>query len=54
MLQGRLFHAYPTEDDALSQLDKGKTTNEEIYKIQRDGFRDLEESNKRSGVSGNQ
>ena len=29
---------YPTEEDALNQLDNGKTTNEEIYKIQRDSL----------------
>ena len=29
---------YPSEGDALNQLDKGKTTNEEIYKIQRDSL----------------
>ena len=29
---------YPTEEDALNQIDNGKTTNEEIYKIQRDSL----------------
>ena len=29
---------YPTEEDALNQVDKGKPTNEEIYKIQRDSL----------------
>ena len=29
---------YPSEEDALNQVDNGKTTNEEIYKIQRDSL----------------
>ena len=29
---------YPSEEDALNQIDNGKTTNEEIYKIQRDSL----------------
>lgn len=29
---------YPNEEDALTQMDKGNTINEEIYKIQRDSL----------------